>query len=67
MASVGDFSLNRVKVNTRRMDKDVQLKHFDQLVNTFQDFVIEFNKTRFTDGKRKLILFTVLRTEGVLF
>ena len=49
------------------MDRDVKLKHFDQLVNTFQDFVIEFNKARFTDGKRKLILFTVLRTEGVLF
>lgn len=29
--------------------------------------MLEFNKTKFTDGKRKLLLFIVLKTEGVIF
>ena len=33
----------------------------------FQDFVLEFNKTKFTNGKRKLLLFIVLKTEGDIF
>ena len=33
----------------------------------FQDFVLEFNRTPFTDGKKKLLLFTVLKAEGDIF
>ena len=33
----------------------------------FQDFVLEFNKIKFTNGRRKLLLFIVLKTEGTIF
>ena len=33
----------------------------------YQDFVLEFNRTEFTSGKKKLLLFTVLKVEADIF
>ena len=62
-----DFSISVIKRNTRRLDLDIQNQHNETLVNLFQDFVLEFNRLYFTKGKRKLLLYTVLKAEGDIF
>ena len=54
-------------MHTRRLDKDIRNQHGESLMNMFQDFVLEFNRSDFTKGKRKLLLFTVLKAEGDIF
>ena len=62
-----EFLLINIKNNTRRVDHDITGQHHETLVNLFQDFVLEFNRINFTNGKRKLLLFTVLKAEGDIF
>jgi len=49
------------------LDAEIQKEAFNMLVDMFQDFVLAFNRTRFVKGKRKLLLFTVLKCEGEVF
>ena len=62
-----EFQIPNIRNNTKRLDFDITGQHFETLVNLSQDFVLEYNRVRFTEGKRKLLLFTVLKTEGDIF
>ena len=52
---------------TRRLETDINNNAHNLLVNMFQDFVLEFNRIPFTDGRKKMLLFTVLKAEGDIF
>jgi len=40
---------------------------WDFIVDIFQDFVLIFQNLQFTKGKRRMLLFLVLKTEGDIF
>ena len=67
LVSTDEFQIPNIRNNTKRLDFDITGQHNETLVNLFQDFVLEYNRVSFTNGKRKLLLFTVLKAEGDIF
>lgn len=54
--------------NQRRMlVQEAQKDAWEFLTDIFQDFVLIFQNLAFTKGKRRLLLYIILKTEGDLF
>ena len=51
----------------RDLDEEIKREAWEQIVDMFQDFVLCFTTLAFTKGKRRMLLYLIIKTEGDIF